>query len=303
MIARRKFEVWIIFFQKRKQTGGQYDPCCPIGWSLVGLGLPLRGSPGAAAVGLITCVPLLGSVENRNQEGDRRIKTNTFVLTFNTPTPPQEIKAGYLPLTVRPYVPTPMRCFRCHRYGHGRNKCRAKEELCVRCGEPGHGSEECKRDVRCVNCKGDHPANSKTCTKYMEEQAILRYRASNGGTFKQALAAVVVNVAKEIRPKLFTQVVRGTSTRAVTTSATVKESVGVPSQVSTTARDGPVVLEVVPVATEVVAEGIVLVEVVVVVVVVVAVAVVVVVVVVVAVVKVVVVVVVVAVVGVVVVVA
>ncbi|GFS06100.1 hypothetical protein ElyMa_001216200 [Elysia marginata] len=58
----------------------------------------------------------------------------------------------------------------------------------------------------------------------MEEQAILRYRASNGGTFKQARAAVVVNVAKEIRPKLFTQVVRGTSTRAVTTSATVKES-------------------------------------------------------------------------------
>ncbi|GFS09682.1 nucleic-acid-binding protein from mobile element jockey [Elysia marginata] len=132
-----------------------------------------------------------------------------------------------------------MRCFRCHRYEHGRNKCRAKEELCVRCREPGHGSEECKRDVRCVNCKGDHPANSKTCTKYMEEQAILRYRASNGGTFKQARVAVVVNVAKEIRPKLFTQMVRGTSTRAVTTSATVKESVGVPSQVSTTAREDP----------------------------------------------------------------
>ncbi|GFR68211.1 nucleic-acid-binding protein from mobile element jockey [Elysia marginata] len=132
-----------------------------------------------------------------------------------------------------------MRYFRCHRYWHGRNKCRAKDELCVRCGEPGHGSEECKRDVRCVNCKGDHPANSKTCTKYMEEQAILRYRANNGGTFKQARAAVVINVAKEIRPQLFTQVVRGTSTRGVTTSATVKESVGVPSQVSTTARDGP----------------------------------------------------------------
>ncbi|GFS23288.1 RNA-directed DNA polymerase from mobile element jockey [Elysia marginata] len=91
------------------------------------------------------------------RRGDRKIKTNTFVLTFNTPTPPQEIKAGYMPLTVRPYVPTPMRCFRCHRYGHGRNKSRAKEELCVRCGEPGHGSEECKRDVRCVNCKGDYP--------------------------------------------------------------------------------------------------------------------------------------------------
>ncbi|GFS17710.1 nucleic-acid-binding protein from mobile element jockey [Elysia marginata] len=132
-----------------------------------------------------------------------------------------------------------MRCFRCHRYGHGRDKCRAKDELCVRCGEPGHGREECKREVRCVNCKGEHPANSKTCPKYMEEQAILRYRAHNGGTFKQARAAVVINVEKEIRPRLFTQVVRGMSTRGVTTYATAQESVGVPSQVSTTVRAGP----------------------------------------------------------------
>ncbi|GFS01698.1 endonuclease-reverse transcriptase [Elysia marginata] len=46
----------------QSQTGGQYDPYCSIGWSLVGLGLPPRGSPGAAAVGLTTRVPLLGSV-------------------------------------------------------------------------------------------------------------------------------------------------------------------------------------------------------------------------------------------------
>ncbi|GFR68194.1 hypothetical protein ElyMa_002016200 [Elysia marginata] len=45
-----------------KHTGGQYGPYCPIGWSDRGLGLPLRDSPGAAAVGLVICVPLLGSV-------------------------------------------------------------------------------------------------------------------------------------------------------------------------------------------------------------------------------------------------
>ncbi|GFR68249.1 hypothetical protein ElyMa_003727600 [Elysia marginata] len=43
-------------------TGGQYGPYCPIGWSDRGLGLPLRGSSGAAAVGLVICVTLLGSV-------------------------------------------------------------------------------------------------------------------------------------------------------------------------------------------------------------------------------------------------
>ncbi|GFR66935.1 hypothetical protein ElyMa_000240600 [Elysia marginata] len=43
----------------------------------------------------------------------------------------------------------------------------------------------------------------------MEEQAILRYRAQNGGTFGQARAAVIVEVAKEVRPKLYAQAVRG----------------------------------------------------------------------------------------------
>ncbi|GFR90228.1 Gag-Pol polyprotein [Elysia marginata] len=42
----------------------------------------------------------------------------------------------------------------------------------------------------------------------MEEQAILRYMAHNGGTFGQARAAVVVKVAKEVRPKLYAQAVR-----------------------------------------------------------------------------------------------
>ncbi|GFR96832.1 RNA-directed DNA polymerase from mobile element jockey [Elysia marginata] len=64
------------------------------------------------------------------KRGEERIKTNTYVLTFDSPTPPSEVKAGYLPVKVRPYVPTPMRCFRCHRFGHERDRCRARERLC-----------------------------------------------------------------------------------------------------------------------------------------------------------------------------
>ncbi|GFS19254.1 RNA-directed DNA polymerase from mobile element jockey [Elysia marginata] len=150
------------------------------------------------------------------KRGEERIKTNTYVLTFDSPTPPSEVKAGYLPVKVRPYVPTPMRCFRCHRFGHGRDRCRAREELCVKCGEPGHRGEECKRNPRCVNCKGEHPANSRSCPKYMKEQAILRYRAQNGWTFGQARATVILEVAKEVRPKLYAQAVRGGPIRKVT---------------------------------------------------------------------------------------
>ncbi|GFS07372.1 nucleic-acid-binding protein from mobile element jockey [Elysia marginata] len=93
-----------------------------------------------------------------------------------------------------------MRCFRCHRFGHGRDRCRRNIDLCVKCGETGLRGEEYDRSHKCINCKGDHPASSKNCPKYLEEQAILRYKAHNGGTFGQARAAVVMEVAKEVRP-------------------------------------------------------------------------------------------------------
>ncbi|GFR80156.1 nucleic-acid-binding protein from mobile element jockey [Elysia marginata] len=114
-----------------------------------------------------------------------------------------------------------MRCFRCHRFGHGRD-CKRKIDLCVKCGEPGHRREECDRSHKCINCKGDYPASSKNCPKYLEEQAILRYRAHNCGTFGQARVAAVVEVAKEVRPKLYAQAVRGGPVRRVTAPVTAQ---------------------------------------------------------------------------------
>ena len=44
---------------------------------------------------------------------DILVPTNTFILTFRKHTLPQSIKAGYLNIPVDPYVPNPLRCFRC----------------------------------------------------------------------------------------------------------------------------------------------------------------------------------------------
>ncbi|GFR65040.1 nucleic-acid-binding protein from mobile element jockey [Elysia marginata] len=137
-----------------------------------------------------------------------------FNQSINQPIPPSE---------VRSYVPTPMRCFRCHRFRHGRDRCRRSIDLCVKCGEPGHRGEECDRGHKCINCKGGHPASSKNCPKYLEEQAILRYRAHNGGTFGHARAAVIVKVAKEVQPKLYAQAVRGGPAWMVTTPVTAQK--------------------------------------------------------------------------------
>ncbi|GFO12970.1 nucleic-acid-binding protein from mobile element jockey [Plakobranchus ocellatus] len=77
-----------------------------------------------------------------------------------------------------------------------------------RCGKGGHVECDCSADPHCVNCKGDHTASSKTCSKFLEEQAILRYKAENGGTFQQACKAVVVELHKTISTRTFASAVK-----------------------------------------------------------------------------------------------
>ncbi|GFN87759.1 hypothetical protein PoB_001426500 [Plakobranchus ocellatus] len=128
------------------------------------------------------------------RRGEDKIQTDTVVLTFDSPKPPSRIRVGYLTLDVRPYVRLPMRCYKCQRYGHGKDRCKKPAAVCVRCDKGSHVERDCSAD--CVNCRGDHAASSKTCPKFLEEQAILRYKAEYGGTFQQARKAVVVEIIK-----------------------------------------------------------------------------------------------------------
>ncbi|GFW78932.1 RNase H domain-containing protein [Trichonephila clavipes] len=77
-------------------------------------------------------------------------------LTINQP---QTVKMAYIRCPVRPYIPNPLRCFQCQRFGHSKTVCRG-QSTCSRCAEVGHDSAHCKAKERCVNCKGDHSSFS-----------------------------------------------------------------------------------------------------------------------------------------------
>ncbi|XP_055936892.1 uncharacterized protein LOC129966489 [Argiope bruennichi] len=120
--------------------------------------------------GVITCVELLNETldvieKELKSQGvthvcritirldGKLLETKHHVLTSNSPKLPDSIKAGYMKLIVRPYVPNPLRCFKCQRFGHSKANCRGAL-TCALCAAAGHESNECSQKEKCVNCKG-----------------------------------------------------------------------------------------------------------------------------------------------------
>ncbi|GFY49780.1 uncharacterized protein TNIN_476171 [Trichonephila inaurata madagascariensis] len=48
-----------------------------------------------------------------------------FILTFSKHTLPENVLIVYLNIKIRPYIPNPLRCFRCQSYGHETASCPA----------------------------------------------------------------------------------------------------------------------------------------------------------------------------------
>ena len=72
------------------------------------------------------------------------IKTNTLILTFNTPQIPDYQKNCYLNIPITQYVPNPIRCYKCQRFGHVTGRCK-HSETCARCSETGHKDDTCTK--------------------------------------------------------------------------------------------------------------------------------------------------------------
>ncbi|GBO13626.1 hypothetical protein AVEN_125934-1, partial [Araneus ventricosus] len=132
--------------------------------------IPITVSPHAtlnSSKGVITCGELLNvpteeilkELQGQGVSHVRRISirrdgqllnTKHLILTFDSAKLPENIKAGYMRLSVRTYIPNPLRCFKCQRFGHSKTSCRGTL-TCARCGEVGHESTDCTRTEKCVN--------------------------------------------------------------------------------------------------------------------------------------------------------
>ena len=101
----------------------------------------------------VTEEEIVSNLATQNVTAPRRISvfrdnvkrsTNTIVLTFSTFILPKFLKVGYLKVPVDIYIPNPLQCYACFKYGHHEKKCRlyGGDELCRRCGVTGVTHDE-----------------------------------------------------------------------------------------------------------------------------------------------------------------
>lgn len=120
-----------------------------------------------------------------NREG-KKIPSSTVILTFERSILPKNIMAGYLNLKVDVFIPNPLRCFKCFRYGHPVDKCK-RQAICAKCSKEDHTNDrECQNEAHCINCSGNHSAFSKDCPKWLEEKEIQRVRVTENLSFPEA---------------------------------------------------------------------------------------------------------------------
>ena len=91
------------------------------------------------------------------------IKTNTLILTFNTPKIPDSLKMCYLNIPVSQYVPNPIGWYKCQRFGHVTSKCK-HNEVCARWSATVHKDDTCTKEHKCVNCEENHASYNKKCS-------------------------------------------------------------------------------------------------------------------------------------------
>ena len=136
----------------------------------------------------------------------KKILTHTYIVTFQLTSLPQKIRIGYIETRVKPFIPNPLRCFKCQRFGHHQSKCR-KQEVCARCLGTDHDKSNCTMEPKCQNCEGRHESNSRDCPAWKKEKKINELKTTNNISFYEARKLVSATTPAGMPAKTFASAV------------------------------------------------------------------------------------------------
>ena len=109
--------------------------------------------------------------------------TPTLLLTFDRPSCPTKLQMDYVTYHVHTYVPNPLLCYRCGKFGHAQERC-TRDKVCLNCGQTPHEGE-CM--PRCISCQStDHGCQSHDCETWQKEKEICRIKVEEEVSFSQA---------------------------------------------------------------------------------------------------------------------
>ena len=111
----------------------------------------------------------------KNSDGEKIPTALVLVEFLNLERLPKRVYVDFCEYRIRSFEPEPVRCFKCQRFNHLARNCTSNVDVCAKCSEH-HTTKDCNREnqpgtssdslVKCFNCKGEHPAYSKDCSKY-----------------------------------------------------------------------------------------------------------------------------------------
>ena len=85
---------------------------------------------------------------------------------------PAEITVRYLKVKVSLFIPNPMWCYNCNKFGHTSQCCKVAPK-CQWCGKDKHEGG-CDGPKKCSNCSGSHASSDKECPVWIKEKEIQR---------------------------------------------------------------------------------------------------------------------------------
>lgn len=137
-------------------------------------------------------------IQKRSQlQKDTFEPTSGLILTFNLPSLPEIIKAGYLNIQVRQYIPNPLRCRKCQVFGHSKNSCQ-NVQTCDICTLTEEHPLPCVNEKKCVNCGGSHPSFDRKCNVYIKEAEIMYIKTMEKVSYFEAKRRYNANLKDEM---------------------------------------------------------------------------------------------------------
>lgn len=103
---------------------------------------------------------------------------------------PDRVYLGCMCYYVRAYIPKPMRCFKCQKFGHIARFCKEKRR-CARCtGDHEYGDCPAGVQLKCCSCGGEHSVTFGGCEIMKQEVEVQKVKVMDKLTYAEAVKVV-----------------------------------------------------------------------------------------------------------------